>query len=62
MVVAWETETILRRNRNVPTCVATQNAKELSGKVTRFIASMLNMPYSLNRQINTVRKLLIAIF
>ena len=60
-VAAWETETTLRRDRNVPACVATQNAREVSGKATRFIVLILNKPYSVNRQINTC-KLAIAIF
>lgn len=63
-VAARETETTLLRERNVPTFVATQNAKEVSSKARRFIVLMLNVPYSVNRQIliKYMYYLLIAIF
>ena len=43
-VAAWEMTTTLRRNGSVLTLVTAQNAKEVSGKATRFTALMPNTP------------------
>ena len=44
-VAAWETETGLRRNRNVWTLVTAWNAKDESSKATRFIVLLTVSSY-----------------